>query len=99
MPNARSPARTSRSRTAALQRHLGVLDRMSLDQFIGQLLVGLINGSFYALLALGLSIIFGLIGIVNIAQGAFYMAGAYFSWMLLYVLNVGYWPALILAPL
>lgn len=72
---------------------------MSLDQFIGQLLVGLINGSFYALLALGLSIIFGLVGIVNIAQGAFYMAGAYFSWILLYALDVGYWPALILAPL
>jgi len=72
---------------------------MSLDQLSGQLLVGLINGSFYALLALGLSIIFGLLGIVNIAQGAFYMAGAYFSWLLLQAFGVNYWAALVLAPL
>ena len=65
----------------------------------GQLLVGLINGSFYALLSLGLAIIFGLLGIVNIAQGAFYMAGAFFSWMLLQWLGIGYWPSLILSPL
>jgi branched-chain amino acid transport system permease protein len=72
---------------------------MSRDEFLGQLLVGLINGSFYALLSLGLSIIFGLLGIVNVAQGAFYMAGAFFSWMMLQWLGIGYWPALILAPL
>ncbi len=72
---------------------------MSLDQFLGQLLVGLINGSFYALLSLGLSIIFGLLGIVNIAHGAFYMAGAYFSWLVLDLFGVDYWLALILAPL
>jgi len=72
---------------------------MSPDQLFGQLLVGLINGSFYALLALGLSIIFGLLGIVNIAQGAFYMAGAYFSWLMLQTLGVNYWAALVLSPL
>lgn len=72
---------------------------MALDQLFGQLLVGLINGSFYALLALGLSIIFGLLGIVNIAQGAFYMAGAYFSWLMLHTFGVNYWAALILSPL
>ena len=72
---------------------------MSFETFVGQLLVGLINGSFYALLSLGLAIIFGLLGIVNIAQGAFYMAGAFFSWMLLQWLGIGYWPALILSPL
>lgn len=72
---------------------------MSLDQFLGQLLVGLINGSFYALMSLGLSIIFGLLGIVNIAQGAFYMAGAYFSWLMLQTLGVNYWAALVLCPL
>jgi hypothetical protein len=65
----------------------------------GQLLVGLINGSFYAILSLGLSIIFGLLGIVNLTQGAFYMVGAFFAWMLLQWLGVGYWGALILAPL
>lgn len=72
---------------------------MSFEQLFGQLLVGLINGSFYALLALGLSIIFGLLGIVNIAQGAFYMAGAYFSWMILQTIGLDYWAALIVSPL
>ncbi len=71
---------------------------MSLNALYGQLLVGLINGSFYALLSLGLAIIFGLLGIVNIAQGALYMAGAFFAWMLLRWLGVGYWPALVLSP-
>jgi branched-chain amino acid transport system permease protein len=72
---------------------------MSLDQLFGQLLVGLMNGSFYALLALGLSIIFGLLGIVNIAHGAFYMAGAYVSWLMLQTFGVNYWAALVLSPL
>ena len=72
---------------------------MSLPVLSGQLLVGLINGSFYAVLSLGLSIIFGLLGIVNLTQGAFYMVGAFFAWMLLQWLGVGYWGAFILAPL
>jgi branched-chain amino acid transport system permease protein len=72
---------------------------MSLPVLSGQLLVGLINGSFYAVLSLGLSIIFGLLGIVNLTQGAFYMVGAFLAWMLLQVLGVGYWGALILAPI
>jgi branched-chain amino acid transport system permease protein len=72
---------------------------VSLSALYGQVLVGLINGSFYALLSLGLAIIFGLLGIVNIAQGALYMAGAFFSWMFLGWLGVGYWPALVLSPL
>jgi branched-chain amino acid transport system permease protein len=72
---------------------------LTLAALYGQLLVGLINGSFYALLSLGLAIIFGLLGIVNVAQGALYMAGAFFSWMFLQWLGVGYWPALILSPL
>jgi branched-chain amino acid transport system permease protein len=66
---------------------------------MGQLLVGLINGSFYAILSLGLSIIFGLLGIVNLTQGAFYMVGAFFAWMLLQYAGIGYWAALIVAPL
>lgn len=65
----------------------------------GQLLIGLINGSFYALLSLGLAIIFGLLQIVNFAHGAQYMMGALCSYVLLTWLGVGYWPALILAPL
>src|ERR671934_1278525 len=72
---------------------------MSLPVLSGQLLVGLINGSFYAILSLGLSIIFGLLGIVNLTQGAFYMVGAFFAWMLLQSLGIGYWGALILAPI
>jgi len=65
----------------------------------GQLLVGLINGSFYALLSLGLAVIFGLLDVVNFAHGAFYMTGAFAAWLLLERLGVGFWPALLLAPL
>ena len=72
---------------------------MSLQILSGQLLVGLINGSFYALLSLGFAVIFGLLGIINVAQGTFYMLGAFGSWMLLNYVGVGYWPALVLSPL
>jgi len=65
----------------------------------GQLLVGLINGSFYALLSLGLAIIFGLLDVVNFAHGAQYMLGAFVAWMALQYLGIHYWPALILVPL
>jgi len=65
----------------------------------GQLLLGLINGAFYALLSLGLAIIFGLLNIINFAHGALYMMGAFGAWMLLNYLGIGYWPALILSPL
>jgi branched-chain amino acid transport system permease protein len=65
----------------------------------GQLLVGLINGSFYALLSLGLAIIFGLLDVVNFAHGAQYMLGAFFAWMAMQYLGVNYWWALILVPL
>ena len=64
----------------------------------GQLLLGLINGSFYALLSLGLAIIFGLLNIINFAHGALYMAGAFVAWILLNNLGLGYWQALVLAP-
>ena len=66
---------------------------------LGQLLLGLINGSFYAVLSLGLAVIFGLLNIINFAHGALYMAAAFVAWMLLHYLGIGYWPALILAPL
>jgi branched-chain amino acid transport system permease protein len=64
----------------------------------GQLLLGLINGSFYALLSLGLAIIFGLLDVVNFAHGALYMMGAFAAWMGLTYLGIGYWWALLLAP-
>jgi branched-chain amino acid transport system permease protein len=65
----------------------------------GQLLLGLINGSFYAMLSLGLAIIFGLLNIINFTHGAQYMLGAFVAWMLLNYLGIGYWWALLLAPI
>ncbi len=65
----------------------------------GQLLIGLINGSFYALLSLGLAIIFGMLNIINFAHGAQYMLGALAAYLLLQVLGLGYWPSLIVAPI
>jgi branched-chain amino acid transport system permease protein len=65
----------------------------------GQLLLGLINGSFYALLSLGLAVIFGLLNIINFTHGALYMTGAFVAWLLLDRLGLGYWWALALAPL
>ena len=64
----------------------------------GQLLLGLINGSFYALLSLGLAVIFGLLDVVNFAHGALYMLGAFVAWIGLSSFGVGYWPALALTP-
>jgi branched-chain amino acid transport system permease protein len=64
-----------------------------------QLLVGLINGSFYALLSLGLAVIFGMLNIINFAHGALYMMGAFCAWFLLNVVGLNYWYALILAPI
>ena len=66
---------------------------------MGQLLLGLINGSFYAVLSLGLAVIFGLLNIINFSHGAQYMMGAFVAWMLLNYFGIGYWPALVLAPL
>jgi branched-chain amino acid transport system permease protein len=65
----------------------------------GQLLLGLINGAFYAMLSLGLAVIFGMLNIINFAHGALFMMGAFVSWMLLNYVGIGYFPALILAPL
>src|SRR3990170_7154981 len=65
----------------------------------GQLLIGLINGSFYALLSLGLAVIFGLLNIINFTHGAQYMLGAFCAYLLLNKLGIGYWWALALAPL
>ncbi|MFC5396312.1 branched-chain amino acid ABC transporter permease [Bosea vestrisii] len=65
----------------------------------GQLLLGLINGSFYAILSLGLAVIFGLLNIINFTHGAQYMMGAFVAWMCLNYLGINYWAALLLAPI
>jgi len=65
----------------------------------GQVLLGLINGAFYAMLSLGLAVIFGMLNIINFAHGALFMMGAFCSWMLLNYAGIGYFPALFLAPL
>ncbi len=72
---------------------------MPVQAFMGQLLIGLINGSFYAMLSLGLAVIFGLLRVINFAHGAQYMFGAFVALLLLVHLNIGYWWALLLAPL
>ena len=67
--------------------------------FLGQLLLGLVNGAFYAMLSLGLAVIFGLLGVVNFAHGALYMLGAFTAWIMLDKFGINYWFALVLAPL
>ncbi|MCC7100156.1 MAG: branched-chain amino acid ABC transporter permease [Rubrivivax sp.] len=69
-----------------------------IQALMGQLLIGLINGSFYALLSLGLAVIFGLLNIINFAHGAFYMMGAFGAYLLLNKTGLSYWWALLLAP-
>ena len=70
-----------------------------IQAFAGQLLLGLVNGSFYAMLSLGLAVIFGLLGIVNFAHGALYMIGAYVAFVSLDTFGINYWFALLIAPL
>lgn len=69
-----------------------------IQAFMGQLMIGLVNGAFYAMLSLGLAVIFGMLNIVNFAHGALYMIGAFFSWMLLNYAGVNYWWSLLLVP-
>jgi branched-chain amino acid transport system permease protein len=70
-----------------------------LQALLGQLLLGLINGSFYAMLSLGLAVIFGLLNIINFTHGAQYMMGAFAAFLLLNHTGIGYWGALIVAPI
>lgn len=70
-----------------------------IQALMGQLLIGLINGSFYAILSLGLAIIFGLLNIINFAHGALYMMGAFTAWIALTWLGINYWIALVAVPL
>ncbi|NYT38295.1 branched-chain amino acid ABC transporter permease [Allopusillimonas soli] len=70
-----------------------------IQALLGQLLLGLVNGSFYAVLSLGLAVIFGLLNIINFAHGALYMLGAFVAWMGLQYLGLNYWLMLLVAPL
>ena len=72
---------------------------MATQALFGQLLIGLINGAFYAMLSLGLSVIFGLLNIINFAHGAQYMMGAFAAYFLLSLTGLGYWWSLLLAPI
>jgi branched-chain amino acid transport system permease protein len=72
---------------------------VSPQALFGQLLLGLINGAFYALLSLGLAVIFGLMNVINFTHGAQYMMGAFCSWMLLQYLGIPFWGAVVLAPI
>jgi branched-chain amino acid transport system permease protein len=67
--------------------------------FLGQLMLGLVNGAFYAMLSLGLAVIFGLLDVVNFAHGALYMLGAFAAWILMDQAGINYWMALVIAPL
>jgi len=72
---------------------------MPLSVIAGQTMLGLVNGCFYAVLSLGLALIFGLLRIVNFAHGAFFMAGAFVAWMLFHFFGVNYWWSMLLVPL
>ena len=76
-----------------------MFEGISTQLLFGQILLGLINGSFYAMLSMGLAIIFGLMSVVNFTHGAQYMLGAFAAWLLLNFLGIGYWPSLIIAPI
>src|SRR3979490_793500 len=78
---------------------LGARRAGPMDYLAVQLFNGLVNGSFYALLSLGLAVIFGMMRIVNLAHGAFYMLGAFIAYFLLHQAGLGFWPALLIAPL
>jgi branched-chain amino acid transport system permease protein len=70
-----------------------------IQALMGQLMIGLVNGAFYAMLSLGLAVIFGMLNVVNFAHGALYMVGAFFSWMLLTYAGVNYWWSLVIVPI
>ncbi|RZJ00755.1 MAG: branched-chain amino acid ABC transporter permease, partial [Rubrivivax sp.] len=72
---------------------------VSMPAMLSQLLLGLVNGSFYAILSLGLAVIFGLLNVINFAHGALFMLGAVLTWIAMDKLGIGYWWMLLLAPL
>ena len=72
---------------------------VSMTAMMSQLLLGLVNGSFYAILSLGLAVIFGLLNVINFAHGALFMLGALLTWMGMSYFGINYWVMLIAAPL
>ena len=78
---------------------MATLFGIPIQALLGQLLLGLVNGSFYAILSLGLAIIFGLLNVINFTHGALYMLGAFIAWMGMSYLGLNYWLMLILAPI
>lgn len=70
-----------------------------LQVLLGQITIGLVNGCFYAMLSLGLAIIFGLLNVINFAHGALYMLGAFGGYLLLQIFGVDYWWSLVIAPI
>ncbi|HUN51667.1 MAG TPA: hypothetical protein VMU42_11135, partial [Candidatus Sulfotelmatobacter sp.] len=70
-----------------------------IQALFGQLLLGLINGSFYAMLSLGLAVIFGMLNVINFAHGALFMMGAFVAYIALHYFGVPYWAALVISPL
>ena len=74
------------------------LPNLPFPALLSQLLLGLVNGSFYAILSLGLAVIFGLLNVINFAHGALFMMGAVLTWMGLNYFNISYWAMLVLAP-
>jgi branched-chain amino acid transport system permease protein len=82
-----------------ITKHMTDLFGIPIQALLGQILLGLVNGSFYAILSLGLAVIFGLLNIINFAHGALYMLGAFLAWMGLNYLGLNYWIMLIVAPI
>ncbi|MFA6067471.1 MAG: branched-chain amino acid ABC transporter permease, partial [Janthinobacterium sp.] len=70
-----------------------------IQAMMSQLLLGLVNGSFYAMLSLGLAVIFGLLNVINFSHGAMYMMGAFLAWMGLSYFDINYWAMLVIAPI
>jgi branched-chain amino acid transport system permease protein len=75
------------------------ISHFSVQALLAQLMLGLAKGALYAMLSLGLAVIFGLLNVINFAHGALYMLGAFGAWLLLHYLGVGYWAALVISPL
>ncbi|MGO4835262.1 branched-chain amino acid ABC transporter permease, partial [Rhizobiaceae sp. 2RAB30] len=72
---------------------------MDINLILTQMTLGLVNGVFYAILSLGLAIIFGLLGVINFAHGVFFMLGAFIAYLLGQWLGIGYWGAIVIEPL
>ena len=92
----RAAPRTGGCAGLTLTRHTGMeIFGIPYQALFGQLMLGLVNGSFYAMLSLGLAVIFGLLNIINFAHGALYMLGAFLAWIMLNNFGINYWLALL----